>query len=73
MTDPLPADIPTAVARLAGFASLKTVLRVLVRSTGMRIALVARVTPDAWTCCAVLDDAGFGLAEGSSLDVSTTY
>jgi hypothetical protein len=50
-----------------------TALRVLRRTTGMRIALVARVTPESWTACAVLDDAGFGLNPGDELPLQTTY
>jgi hypothetical protein len=48
-------------------------LKVLHRVTGLRIALVARVTEDSWTACAVLDEAGFGLKAGDSLELSTTY
>jgi hypothetical protein len=48
-------------------------LKVLHRVTGLRIALVARVTEDSWTACAVLDEAGFGLKVGDHLDLSTTY
>lgn len=49
------------------------VLRVLRRVTGLRIALVARVTDSSWTACAVLDDAGFGLKAGDELALSDTY
>jgi hypothetical protein len=49
------------------------VLRVLRRTTGMRIALVARVTDESWTACAVLDEAGFGLMPGDRLPLETTY
>lgn len=52
---------------------VQTALRVLRRTTGMRIALVARVTPDSWTACAVLDDAGFGISPGDELPLHTTY
>jgi len=52
---------------------VQTALRVLRRTTGMRIALVARVTPDFWTACAVLDDAGFGINPGDELPLHTTY
>lgn len=52
---------------------METVLRVLRRVTGLRIALVARVTETSWTACAVLDDAGFGLKPGDELALSDTY
>ncbi len=48
-------------------------LRLLAHTTGLRISLVARVTDDSWTACAVYDDAGFGLKPGDKLDVATTY
>jgi hypothetical protein len=66
---PLEDDVE-AVRRLD---AMDTMLRVLARTTGLRIALVARVRPDDWTCCAVLDEAGFGLQVGDQLDVATTY
>ncbi|WP_373046648.1 ATP-binding protein [Vulgatibacter sp.] len=56
-----------------GISAVHTVLRVLARTTGQRMALVARVTRDSWTACAVLDEAGWGLQPGLTLDVATTY
>ena len=53
--------------------AVKTVLKVLSQATGMRTALVARVTDDAWTACAVLDEAGYGLSAGMNLELSTTF
>jgi hypothetical protein len=50
-----------------------TALRVLSRTTGMRISLVARVTDESWTACAVLDEAGFGLQPGDQLELHSTY
>ena len=71
---PAPAAAPDhdvlAVQRLPAVA---TALEVLHRVTGLRMAVVARVTPEAWTACAVLDLAGFGLRPGLGLDVATTY
>jgi hypothetical protein len=52
---------------------VQTILRVLQRTTGLRIALVARVTAGTWTACAVLDDADFGLNPGDQLELQTTY
>ena len=52
---------------------VQTILRVLRRSTGLRIALVARVTPESWTAWAVLDDANFGLKPGDQLELRNTY
>ena len=53
--------------------AVKTVLDVLRQTTGMRTALVARVTADAWTACAVLDEAGYGLKAGDQLELATTF
>lgn len=53
--------------------AVQTVLRVLRRTTGLRISLVARVTDTTWTACAVLDEAAFGLRPGDSLPLHTTY
>ncbi|MBA3943485.1 MAG: hypothetical protein H0X37_02855 [Herpetosiphonaceae bacterium] len=61
------------LATIDGMAAVQTILRVLQRITGMRIALVARVTEDAWTAYAVLDEANFGLKPGDQLELQTTY
>ena len=52
---------------------VQTALQVLQKTTGMRIALVARVTEDSWTACAVLDNANFGFKPGDELPLHTTY
>lgn len=66
-------NVAADVARIDRLEAVRTCLKVLRRTTGLRIALVARVTEDSWTACAVLDEAGFGLAPGDTLDVTTTY
>jgi hypothetical protein len=53
--------------------AVQSILKVLARSTGMRIALVAEVTSDSWTARAVLDEAGFGLQPGDQLELQSTY
>lgn len=68
-----PPDLQRDVAAVGRIDGIETVLKVLARATGLRIALVARVTEDSWTACAILDDAGFGLKPGDGLDVATTY
>ena len=67
---------PTVEQDLTTFSRLEavqTILRLLRRTTGLRIALVARVTDDSWTACAVLDEADFGLKPGDQLELHTTY
>lgn len=61
------------VGAISRIPSVEMVLRVLRRVTGLRIALVARVTDTSWTACAVLDEAGFGLKPGDELALSDTY
>ena len=58
-----------AVGRLQAVPAL---LNFICRTTGMGFAVVARVTQDSWTACAVQDNIEFGVVPGSSLDVNTT-
>ena len=53
--------------------AVKTTLQVLRQVTGLRVSLVARVTEDSWTACAILDDVGLGLKPGDPLELSTTF
>lgn len=66
--DLLQADI-AAVARIG---AVPTILRVVSQVTGLRLALIARVTHESWVACAVLDEMGFGLGVGDQLEVATT-
>ncbi|MCY1083650.1 GAF domain-containing sensor histidine kinase [Archangium lansingense] len=78
---PLPSPAqPTSAERLAEdvaaigrIEAVKTVLRVLLQTTGLRMAVVARVTSESWMCCAVLDELNFGLRPGDSLELVTTF
>jgi len=70
MTDQHIGEDLSAIGRLG---AVQAALQVLMRTTGMRIALVARVTDTSWTACAVLDEAGFGLHVGDELPLNTTY
>jgi hypothetical protein len=67
------AEIARDVAQVGNIGAIPAILRVLAHATNLRISLVARVTDDSWTACAVYDDAGFGLKPGDKLDVATTY
>jgi signal transduction histidine kinase len=64
----LDADL-AAVARIS---AVPMILEVVSQVTGLRLALIARVTQRSWTACAVLDRMEFGLAVGDHLDVATT-
>ena len=67
------AEIAADVAAISRLDAVNTALALLIKTTGLRVALVARVTPESWTACAVLDEAGFGLKIGDQLDLSTTF
>ena len=68
LTPPLKKDI-LAVGRIG---ALPAILKVISELTGMRVTMVARVTPDSWTACAAYDRMGFGLEVGTQLEVTTT-
>ena len=61
------------VAAVGRIEAVKTVLRLLLDTTGLRLGVVARVTAESWTCCAVLDEVNFGLRAGDTLQVATTF
>lgn len=61
------------VAAFGRIDAVETILRVLQRVTNLRTSLVARVTSDSWTACAVLDEAGYGLKPGDNLELHTTF
>ncbi len=63
----------TNLAAIDRLEAVQMVLRVLCRVTGLRVALVARVTDESWTACAVLDEAGFGIRPGDDLELEATY
>jgi signal transduction histidine kinase len=71
----LPPDekLEADVAAVGRIGAIKTVLRLLLRITGLRLAVVARVTDESWTCCAVLDEINFGLRPGDKLELVTTF
>ena len=53
-------------------SSIPTMLEVICRTTGMRFAVVARVTEDRWIACSVRDGIAFGLRPGGELKIETT-
>ena len=52
------------MAVIARIDAVPTLLQVLCEITGMRFAMVARVTDKTWTACAVQDDLHLGLKAG---------
>jgi signal transduction histidine kinase len=67
-----PGQIARDVAIVGRLEGVPLLLETLCDATGMRFAVVARVTDRSWTACAVKDDIGFGLLPGDQLDVDTT-
>lgn len=65
-------DIERDVAAIARIDAVPALLQFICQSTGMGFAVVARVTEDLWTVCAVEDKLQLGLAPGTSIDVHTT-
>ncbi len=61
------------IATINRLEVVQNILKLLSHTTGLRIALVTRVTENSWTACAVLDNAGFGLKPGDQLELQTTY
>ncbi len=64
--------IDADVARIQRLDAVPRILAAVARVTGMRFAAVARVTDATWTCCAALDELGFGLGAGDDLELDTT-
>ena len=60
------------IAAVGRIGAVPTILKVVSEVTGLRLALIARVTNDNWTACAVLDRMNFGLGVGDQLAVATT-
>ncbi|GEO14149.1 HWE histidine kinase domain-containing protein [Microvirga aerophila] len=68
--EPMTAADIEAIGRIGAVSSI---LEIVLETTGLGFAAVARVTETSWTACAVLDRIGFGLGVGGSLDVATTF
>jgi signal transduction histidine kinase len=66
-----PQAIAKAVAAIGRIDAVPTLLGVLCETTGMRFAVVARVTGQIWTACAVQDDIQLGVKAGGQLALKT--
>jgi signal transduction histidine kinase len=69
--DETPQDIAKAVAAIGRIDAVPTLLTVLCETTGMRFAVVARVTGKSWTACAVQDGIQLGVKAGGQLALRT--
>ena len=70
----MPDDVIIAedLAKIAAIQSVRAILDICCRTTGMGFSAVARVTEDRWIACAVNDQIGFGLQPGGELEIKTT-
>ena len=70
----MPEDTVIAedLAKVASIQSVRTILDICCRTTGMGFSAVARVTETRWIACAVHDQIGFGLQPGGELELKTT-
>ncbi|HEX4948346.1 MAG TPA: PAS domain S-box protein, partial [Blastocatellia bacterium] len=68
----LPASIAADIEAINNLHTVPTILNAVAEATGLRYVVIARVTPQVWTACAVLDRMGFGLGVGDSLEATTT-
>lgn len=69
---PLEDHFQADIDIISGLPAVPTILDVVCRTTGMGFAAVARVTPERWIACSVLDRIAFGLKPGGELKVETT-
>ncbi len=65
-------DVARAVVAIGRIDAVPTLLEVLCEITGMRFAVVARVTDKIWTACAVKDEMHLGITPGCQLSISKT-
>jgi signal transduction histidine kinase len=68
----MPATLQEDIDAIARIGAVPTILKVIAETTGLGLALIARVTPDRWVACAVRDQIAFGMKVGDELDVATT-
>lgn len=61
------------VAALSRIDVVQMILKTLSDITDLRYSIVARVTENSWTACAIYDNMNFGLSPGDELELKTTY
>ena len=65
-------EIEGDVVAVGRIDAVPALLDFICQTTGMGVAVVARVTDDLWTVCAIKDTIGMGVEPGTSLDVNMT-
>ena len=66
-------EIQRDIQAIASIDAIPHIMQILANSLQLRFICVARVTEQAWTMCAVLDNADFGLVPGDHLEIDTTF
>ena len=66
-------EIQRDIQAIVSIDAIPHIMQILASSLQLRFICVARVTEQAWTMCAVLDKAGFGLMPGDHLEIDTTF
>ena len=65
-------QIDKDIAAVQSIQAVPKMLNLICRTTGMRVAAVARVTEERWVACSVRDDIAFGLEPGGELKIENT-
>ena len=60
------------VAAVQRIAAIPSILAAVSQMSGLRFTCVAKVTPHAWTACAVLNELGIDVAPHDTFDAATT-
>jgi len=68
----LSAELQKDIENITGMASVRSLLNVVSKSTGMRFVAIARVTDKKWITCISRDEINFGLVSGDELELETT-
>lgn len=69
----MPLPFEADIKAVQSLSAVPTIMRVIAETTGLGWVCVSRVTPDAWTMCAVRDRLGFGLEPGDQIDIANTF
>ena len=66
------SQIAKGIDAISQIDAIPLILKLCCQNTGLRFAVVARVTDTSWTACAVRDEINFGLGPGDELDLKST-
>jgi signal transduction histidine kinase len=72
-TSPDDQEFSDDIAAVSAMHAVPVLLEIICRMTGLRFAVLARVTGQRWMCLAAHDEMGFGMRPGDELDIATTF